>query len=126
MPKQPYVKVTRETLRVRLDVEQPDNEDPYQGFALVNVLDPEHFAREHIPGSINIPAGDEREFEKRYRAQKEIIVYGASPECNAAASVAQELARRGFVNVFDYDGGLSRWKEAGHEVEGGQVDGRDR
>lgn len=106
-----YLNITRETLRLRLEVEQPDIEDRYQGFVLVNVLKPETFEKEHIPGSINIPLGNEDEFERRFAKSKEIVLYCASKDCDASEKVAKELVRRGFTNVFDFEGGMKAWKD---------------
>lgn len=116
-----YVKITRETLRIRLEVEKPDNEDSYQGFALVNVLSPGAFEQEHIPGSINIPKGSEAEFEERFATHKEIVVYCGSTDCDVSSQVARELVERGFTNVYDYEAGMRGWKEAGNDYEGAEA-----
>ena len=116
-----YVKITHETLRLRLEIEKPDNEDRYQGFALVNVLSPEAFEKEHIPGSINIPKGNEDEFEARFAKDKEIVVYCASMDCDASTRVARELVERGFTSVYAYEAGMRRWKEAGNDSEGAEA-----
>lgn len=106
-------------LKDRLDRESPDNTDPKKGYALVNVLGEETFEKEHIPQSINIPKGREDEFEQRFSRDKEIIVYCASPECDASPTVARELVDRGFTNVRDFEGGMSEWKDADGTVEYG-------
>lgn len=108
-----------ETLKYRLDREEPDNRDPKDGYALVNVLGHETFEAEHIPHSINIPNGREDEFEKRFSKEKEIIVYCASPECDASPKVAKELEHRGFRNVRDFEGGMSEWKKASGNISRG-------
>lgn len=113
--------LTKEELRERLKSEQPDNEDPRSGYALVNVLGADAFREQHIPGSINIPKGEEEEFERRFEKDKEIIVYCASPDCDASPTVARELADRGFDSIRDYEAGMSEWKEAGYPVESGRA-----
>jgi rhodanese-related sulfurtransferase len=113
-----YEEIGHADLETRLESKELDNEDRKSGFALVNVLAPEAFEKERIPGSINIPKGQEDEFEKRFDARKEIVVYCASPTCDASPKVAEALSQRGFERVFDYAGGLSDWKQAGHETEG--------
>lgn len=112
------VRITRETLRVRLNVEKPDNEDRYQGFALVDVRDSSEHEKAHIPGSTHIPRGEEGEFEKRYDREKEIIVYDASRDSDISSEVAGKLVERGFKRVYDYTGGLEEWKKAEHETTG--------
>ena len=113
-----YETMTRQQMEQRLEREKPDNEDRKSGYALVNVLDPDVFEQEHIPNSINIPKKRIDEFEQRFDKSKEIIVYCASPECTASPDTARELADRGFVNVFDYEKGMSDWKDAGDPVAG--------
>lgn len=113
-----YSIITHGDLEARLERQQPDNEDRRAGFALVNVLGPESFAKEHIPGSINIPRGQEGEFTRRFDKDKEIVVYCASSTCDASPEVAGDLAERGFENVRDYEAGLADWKNHGNAIEG--------
>lgn len=109
--------ISTQELKARLVREKPKNNDRKKGFALVNVLKPDSYGQEHIPESINIPKGQESEFERRFDKQKEIIVYCASPSCNASSLVAEELSKKGFLDVVTYEGGLSEWKEAGNRLE---------
>lgn len=118
MPDTQIDTISEDTLLNRLKLEPADNEDASKGFALVNVLGKEQFAKEHIPNSINIPKGQEDEFEKRFERDKEIIVYCASPECDASPSVAKDLQQRGFKHVRDFEGGITSWKDVGGSVEG--------
>ena len=110
--------IDRSGLTRRLEREPPNNDDRSQGFALVNVLGREQFAKEHIPGSTNIPEANIDTFEKRYARDKEIVVYCASPQCQASEKTARELANRGFERVVDYSAGLSDWRSGGGQVEG--------
>lgn len=112
--------ITREQLSQKLQQEPPTNDDRSAGYALVNVLDHETFLDEHIPGSINIPKGQEKEFEQRFDKSKEIIVYCGSLQCPASTNVAEALAKRGFSNIVEYEGGMSDWKGGGSDVERGQ------
>lgn len=119
MTEQNYSTITRQDLEQRLRTETPDNQDAERGYTLVNVLKAEAFQREHIPGSINIPQGDESIFVDRFSKDKEIIVYCASTDCHASDSVAEELGKRGFTRVYDYAAGLRDWKQGGHPVNTG-------
>lgn len=109
--------ITREDLAQRMSRQKPDNQARLGGYALVNVLKPEAFAKERLPGSINIPQGREQDFEARFDKDKEIIVYCASFDCQASPSVARELAQRGFTAVQDYEGGIEDWKADGKPIE---------
>lgn len=111
--------IDRQQLEHMLSDETPDNDDRSDGYALVNVLGKDSFREEHIPNSINIPVGQLDEFEQRFAKSKPIVVYCASPECDASPKAAKALVDRGFVNVFDYANGLSDWKEAGNGVVAG-------
>jgi len=104
--------ITGQELKRKLEGGKPNNEDRSKGFALVNVLGPKEFEREHIPGSINIPVGNEEEYEQRFDKNKEIIVYCASPSCDASERAAKSLMDRGFQHVVDYEMGMSDWKSA--------------
>lgn len=110
---------TAEELHKRLDEAGPENDDPDRGFALVNVLGEDAFEKEHIPSSINIPKGDEHEFEKRFAKDEPIVLYCASAEFDASPKVAKELASRGFEKVYDFEAGGRGWKQAGLRVEHG-------
>ncbi|MCO6429884.1 MAG: rhodanese-like domain-containing protein [Deltaproteobacteria bacterium] len=112
--------ISTEELQERLSVEAPDNDDPREGYALVNVLSNEAFLEEHIPESINIAKGEEWKFTERFDRSKEIIVYCASHDCPASTQVAQELVELGFSRVADYEGGIAEWKAAGNTVGRGE------
>lgn len=87
-------------------------------FVLVNVLSAEQFAEEHIPGSVNIPLDQlEDEAPERLATDDDIVVYCASPSCQASPKAAQRLEAMGFENVADYEGGLSDWKDGGLPTE---------
>ncbi len=96
--------ITRDALKQKMDSGEE--------FTLVNVLSPEQFEREHIPGSVNIPLDQvEEEFPKQFDEDDDIVVYCASPSCQASPKAAEKLDSMGFTNVKDYEGGLSDWKE---------------
>lgn len=118
MNETPIREITRQQLEHLLQRQRPDNKNEDVGYALVNVLQPESFEEEHIPGSINIPLGDEEKFEQRFAKNKEIIVYCASESCDASPKAARELRERGFAKVYDYAKGMKDWKQADNPVEG--------
>jgi rhodanese-related sulfurtransferase len=120
MVQEAFATITTQQLLEMFEIEQPNNEHRERGYALVNVLRPEAFEREHIPGSINIPLGSDDQFEQRFAKDKEIIVYCASSDCDASTKVAQELARRGFHRVKDYEEDLRDWKERDNIVHHGK------
>lgn len=121
MPDNGVETLSAEELERRLGQEAPDNRDPSDGYALVNVLGEESYEREHIPDSINIPQGEEDAFERRFSRDKEIIVYCASRDCDASPKAARELVRRGFTNVIVFAAGMKAWKSTGGELASGQA-----
>ena len=110
--------MTLDELKQRMNNAAPENFNTISGYALVNVLKPEAYEKEHIPGSINIPQGNEEAFHERFRPDKEIIVYCASFDCNASPSVAKRLTEMGFQHVHDYQGGMADWKAGDNLVSG--------
>jgi rhodanese-related sulfurtransferase len=112
--------ISREKLEQKLST-TPDNASEQDGYALVNVLAPDVFMKEHIPDSINIPAKELDRFEKKFSRDKEIVVYCASQQCDASPKAARELMERGFSNVYDYEGGMKSWKQAGNAIEGSEA-----
>ena len=88
-------------------------------FELVEVLAEEHFEEFHLPGAINLPGDQlrERASEVIPDKDKEVVVYCASPACQASPRAARLLADMGYTNVKDYAGGKQHWKEGGLPVE---------
>jgi len=108
--------IDRDELEQRIAAQSLNNQDRQRGFALVNVLGEGAFAMAHIPGSINIPQGNEGVFARRFAKDKEIIVYCGSPDCSVSENVAAALVNRGFRRVYHYVGGLSDWQQGGYAI----------
>lgn len=91
---------------------ESDNE-----FVLVDVLSPENFHIEHIPGAINIPLEQLKDVASlQLNKNQRIIVYADghdSPISNQAAAVLESM---GYRKVSDFDGGIHAWKQAGFET----------
>jgi rhodanese-related sulfurtransferase len=95
--------------------------DNKEDFKLVNVLSEGAFEMKHIPGSISIPINDKFEDgvkKKISDKNAKIVVYCASFECQASPRAAKKLDEMGYTNVYDYEGGISDWEEAGYPLEG--------
>ncbi len=88
-------------------------------FHLVDVLPHEYFVKEHIPDSINLPVNELEQLVYTVLPGNEmIVVYCGSRECQASPEAAKKLDEMGYESVFDYEPGISGWKEAGLPVEG--------
>ena len=85
---------------------------------LIDVLEPDTYREEHIRGAINIPL--ERiasEAKERFEKDEGIVVYCSGPDCSASPDAAKKLDEMGFENVYHYEGGKKKWKEAGYPME---------
>jgi len=93
--------------------------DPLQkGFVLVDVRTPEEHQEGFIPGTdFNI---DYRELPQRYRdleakLEDHIVVYcQTGHRSNIAANTLMEL---GYKHVYNVEGSMNAWQEAGYAVE---------
>jgi rhodanese-related sulfurtransferase len=107
--------VRREQLKAMLD----RNDD----VVMVNVLDRESFTQAHIPGSFNVPA-EEADFIRRVEdlagdKDAKVIVYCGSFECPLSNTAARRLEQAGFSQIYEYEGGIEDWQEAGYPLESG-------
>lgn len=118
MRKKRYSPLTQEELVSKINETPPNNSDAEEGYALINVLPYDEYAKEHIPNSINIPADEIRKFEEHFSKEKELIVYCSSYDCDAAEKAAEALAERGFQRIYDLEEGLAGWKRAGNSING--------
>lgn len=86
-------------------------------FILVDLLSPQQFNEEHIPGAINIPLEDLKEkASKMLNKTKRIIVYGDTHQDGKSARAAEILENLGYKKVADFDGGIDAWKHAGYKT----------
>ncbi len=84
------------------------------GVVLIDARYPEAFGYGHIPGAVNLPvyAGlvERREVLSRIPSTARIVVYCHSESCSWAASIATDVAFRGYDNVSLYPGGWVEWE----------------
>lgn len=104
----------------KLTTEQLDRMRREQDLTLVHVLGKLAFDQEHIPGSANAPVESE-DFVDRVAGlagdrTRPVVVYCSGAQCDASPKAARKLEEAGFKQVYDYEGGLEAWKEAGKEV----------
>jgi len=95
------------------------NEQPL----VVNTLPEDAFREAHIPETKNVPVSDPN-FEQRIKAlagdtTRPVVVYCASAEGDASPKAAKKLEEAGFARVYDFEGGLAAWREAGEPVAQG-------
>ncbi len=89
-----------------------------EDFRLIEVLLPRLFEEWHIPGAINIPADDMKEFAPGIlKKDEEIIVYCLDFECGASIRAANALLELGYKNIIDFAGGKKDWMDKGYPIE---------
>ena len=80
---------------------------------IVDVRDAAEFATGHLPEAKNIPLGELSkrlgELEK-FKTKSVIVVYKTGAR---ASSAAAKLAKAGFTDVVNLDGGIAAWQKAG-------------
>jgi polyisoprenoid-binding protein YceI len=101
-------------LKTRLD------EERY--LALIDVLTPESFEEEHLPGARNACVYQvdflERIRETAGGPERAVVVYGSSRRNLASTVAAEKLGAAGYAKVFNFIGGIEEWRAAGQAVEG--------
>lgn len=87
---------------------------------VVDVRTSDDFAREHIPGSINLPESEWANAEAHGLSREQTnVLLCYSQVCHLAARAAVELAKQGFP-VMELEGGFDSWKKHGLATEHGQ------
>jgi len=85
---------------------------------VVDARPAEAYAREHIPGALNLP---HRELSEAAAARLDkslvYVTYCDGVGCNASTKGAIKLAKLGF-RVKELSGGLDWWKRDGYATEG--------
>lgn len=89
-----------------------------EDIVVIDTRSPEAYAKEHIPGSINLPhrtmsVETTREIDRRAL----VVTYCDGIGCNASTKGALAMARLGF-HVKELIGGLDWWKRDGYPTEG--------
>ena len=89
-----------------------------ENVVVVDARSPEAYAREHIPGAINIPhRAMAPETTARIDRNALVVAYCDGIGCNASTKGALNMLRLGF-RVKELLGGLDWWKRDGHPTEG--------
>ena len=104
---------------------------------LINTLPCEYYGKDHIPRSYNLPHADIKKMSQKKlhewmssivdddypriaRALKDgkiqikelpIVVYCAHSKCNSSHIAAEELLKKGFVNISEYKGGMKEYNK---------------
>lgn len=84
---------------------------------LLDVRTPEEYARDHVPGAVNIPHDQlaSRVSEIDVHRDREVVVY--CERGGRAAKASEILEASGFSTIRHLDGDMSAWREAGLPTE---------
>ncbi len=85
---------------------------------IINVLDEQYFKDCHITGSINITYDHLVETLAGLDKEKEIILYCANKNCPKSHQACLLLADLGFVNIYEFSGGITQWLQLGFATTG--------
>jgi len=90
-------------------------------FTLVDVREESEFAKDHLPGAIQLGKGIiERDIETRVPdLDAEIVLYCGGGFRSALA--ADNLQKMGYTNVLSMDGGIRDWREKGYPLTKGST-----
>ncbi len=90
---------------------------------LIDVRQPGAFREGTLPGAINIPIQQLRPGDRRLGEATHLIVFSSGRVDDLLSSAAAKtLLRHGYVNVYDFRGGLKSWEQEGGEVVRPQAD----
>ena len=84
-------------------------------FMMLDVRTAEEYAEGHIPGAVLIPVQQLAARMKEVPHDKQVYVYCHSGVRSARA--AGMLAKKGFTNIENIQGGIVAWRSAGHPIE---------
>jgi len=86
---------------------------------VVDARYPEAFAREHLPGAVNLPWRDLDEVTTAHLSRESMyVVYCWNASCHASTKTARRLEALGF-KVTELHGGLETWRKQGYPTERG-------
>ena len=99
--------------------------DAVQTVLVVDVRDREAYAKEHIPGAVNLPLPElqRRLGEQPLPKEKTIVTYCYSITCHLATKAALDLAHQDY-KVQELVGGITEWKKNRFPIEGDDVAAR--
>lgn len=92
------------------------HEDPPEGMVVLDVRSPEEFAEGHLEGAVMIDfyAPDFAEQLAQLDGNTPYLLYCRSG--NRSGETLTLMRQMGFTDVTEIDGGITAWREAGHQV----------
>lgn len=90
---------------------------------LVDVREAEEYDFEHVPGAVLLPLSflDGDDFPPL--TDKKVVFMCAVGKRSAAA--AKQIQQAGFTNLYNLEGGLNAWRDAGLTTQGARFEAED-
>ena len=114
-----YQQIVDEALRTVPEVSPADLQSRLSGgeqIVVIDVREPDEFARGKIPGAYTIPRGVlEMQVDGRLPRESTVVLYCGAGGRSALA--AKSLADMGYENVENLQGGWGAWMKSGLPVE---------
>ena len=98
---------------VELDRWMKTGED---NLAIVDVREPEDFAKGHIPGAVNLPKDRWHEAEDLSQNKTNVVYCCYAQQCHLAANACARFAAMGYP-VMELEGGFAAWKASEMDIE---------
>jgi rhodanese-related sulfurtransferase len=86
---------------------------PPQGVVIVDVRTPEEFAAAHIAGAIDIDFNAPSFATEIAKLDRDTIYFVYCHSGNRSAGAVAEMQRDGFRSIYELQGGVAAWQEAG-------------
>lgn len=86
---------------------------------LIDVREPDHFDRNKVPGSINLPL-----YMLKYKENlknRNIVLINKGARLHALEKSCVELKSKGFKQVSVVEGGVKSWTDAGYSMTGDKL-----
>ena len=84
------------------------------GAVVVDVRTPGEFAQGHVPGAINLPVEEVARWADRIPKDRPVYLYCRSG--NRSRKAAEYLARKGYTNLYNVEGGVLAIARAGYPL----------
>ena len=88
---------------------------------IMDARDGVQYAREHIPGAVNVPYVDIRAGANLPGLDSRIAIYCSDKDCPISQYAYEGLRGLGYTNLYDMRAGIQGWKDAGYPTVIGEA-----
>lgn len=108
-------------------VHSPDLVKQYMNDPQATIVDArtvQSYREGHIPGARHLALSEFDRmigpFFEKVPVSTKLIIYCSGVSCSDSHVLAEKLAEVGYTDVMVFPGGISQWREKGHEIEKGE------